>query len=177
MNGKYYIGVHNETNPYYLGSGSIIKDAINKYGTDCFSREILFETDDIDLAYLMESELVTKIEINDPECYNLRLGGFGGRTGISDPSETRKKKKESFKNSPTHAIHLKNVSKYTRKKRSDIMKARRDKGFDPMKSEDSREKVSMSKIGTKALWKDGKRKMARPGSQKWIDLENQGFVG
>lgn len=36
----------------------------------------------------------------------------------------------------------------------------------PMSNEDSRKKVSQSKIGTKSLYKEGKRKLAKPNSEK-----------
>lgn len=177
-NGKYYIGVHNEKDAKYLGTGKAIMRAVKKYGRECFERETLFKTDDIDMAYLMESELVTNVEVNSLECYNLKNGGFGGRTNRPDSEKTRAKKKKSFKESDLHAAHLKNVGKHTRKLRSELMKKRIIEGWEnPMQNEESRKKVSLSKIGTKALWKDGEMKMAVPGSQKWIELEALGFEG
>lgn len=47
----------------------------------------------------------------------------------------------------------------------------------PMLKEENRNKVRDSKIGLKALYKEGAKKMAKPGSQKWNDLVNQGWDG
>jgi hypothetical protein len=80
INEKYYIGVHYTSNPYdsYLGSGRTITKAVNKYGPESFKKEILFETENKDEAYLKEEELVSDNWNKDPNCYNEMPGGFGG---------------------------------------------------------------------------------------------------
>lgn len=76
VNGKYYIGKHQTTNlnDGYMGSGKILKLAINKYGIDNFTKEILhiFETEEEMNA--KEKELVVISE----ETYNINEGGHGG---------------------------------------------------------------------------------------------------
>jgi hypothetical protein len=46
----------------------------------------------------------------------------------------------------------------------------------PMNNELYRKKVSESKIGLKGLFKDGKRKLAKPNSEKWIKLIGDGWI-
>lgn len=79
INNRYYIGVHQTSDPYdsYYGSGPVIKSAIEKYGKENFIKEILFETADRDEAYSKEYELVVTI-YDDPLSYNMKSGGIGG---------------------------------------------------------------------------------------------------
>ena len=88
INGKFYIGKRVTKNPndYYLGSGIAIKNAIKKYGKENFSKEILFYLDNKKAMAKKEVEIVTEDLINDPQCYNMKVGGVGGFT----PEEARK---------------------------------------------------------------------------------------
>lgn len=77
INGNIYIGVHktNYINDSYLGSGKILKNAIKKYGSEHFKKEILFIFDNPDEAYLKEKEIVNDLFILDDNNYNLVVGG------------------------------------------------------------------------------------------------------
>lgn len=83
INGKFYIGVHNSKRPWYKGSGSYLKKAIEKYGLDNFERQTLFEFETANDAYAKEKEIVNYDLVSDPQCYNLRLGGRGGKSGVT----------------------------------------------------------------------------------------------
>jgi hypothetical protein len=76
VNGKIYIGAHktNDKNDGYMGSGKIIKKAINKYGFDKFTKDIIYEASSSEEMYLKEKELV---ELGK-HSYNLKKGGQGG---------------------------------------------------------------------------------------------------
>lgn len=78
INGKYYIGVHRINNSYYLGSGNILKLAINKYGRNNFMRETIQEFTNKQDAYNLEKHIVTNDLINNKNCYNIAIGGNGG---------------------------------------------------------------------------------------------------
>ena len=76
IDGKYYIGKHQtkNLNDGYMGSGILIKRAIEKYGIDNFSKEILYSYSTEEEMNAKEKELVVVSE----ETYNLCLGGHGG---------------------------------------------------------------------------------------------------
>lgn len=96
VNGKYYIGVHKTDNPNddYLGSGKLIKKAIEKYGVESFSKEILEIFEDKDDAYKLEAELVIIGEMS----YNLKEGGEGGFDWINANGLTSTKTEVKFTN-------------------------------------------------------------------------------
>jgi len=79
-NGMYYIGKHktNNIDDGYLGSGIHLTAAIRKRGKDNFVREIIsFHEDDIELTSA-EIDIVTQEIVDDPNSYNLCIGGDGG---------------------------------------------------------------------------------------------------
>lgn len=81
-NGRYYIGKHKASslNDTYLGSGTLLKSAIQKYGKENFKREVLRVFDNERDAYSYEQQIVNESLISDPNSYNLSTGGLGGRT-------------------------------------------------------------------------------------------------
>lgn len=76
INGKIYTGKHQtkDLNDNYMGSGKLIKRAIEKHGIENFTKEILHVFDSEEEMNLKEAELVT---IGD-HSYNLADGGQGG---------------------------------------------------------------------------------------------------
>jgi len=79
VNGKYYFGVHKTKNPYdnYLGSGKVLKRAVEKYGEQSFIKNVCFIFDNAEEAFAKEFELIETYR-GDRLCYNLRQGGSGG---------------------------------------------------------------------------------------------------
>jgi len=76
INGKYYIGKHQtkDLDDEYMGSGKLLKHAINKYGIENFNKEILHVFDNVEEMNAREAELVIVSE----GTYNLCEGGQGG---------------------------------------------------------------------------------------------------
>ncbi len=85
LNNKYYYGIHSTNNldDNYMGSGTILKRSIKKYGIENFKKEILcyFATYKEVLNY--ETEIVNEEIINDDNSYNVKIGGLGGFEHIS----------------------------------------------------------------------------------------------
>ncbi len=84
VNGKIYIGIHQTLDPMmfdgYLGSGVVLRQAIQKHGMENFVRTTLFVFDSVDEAKAKEKELVDIEFCRDPNTYNLSEGGGGGNT-------------------------------------------------------------------------------------------------
>jgi hypothetical protein len=98
INGKFYIGVHKTDNPNdeYLGSGTYIQRAVQKYGASSFVKEILFEFTTQEEAWVKENELVELFR-KDPLCMNQRKGGSGGYDFINQLPSIRQIKSEAGK--------------------------------------------------------------------------------
>jgi|AntAceMinimDraft_18_1070375.scaffolds.fasta_scaffold28010_4 hypothetical protein len=75
INNKYYIGKDAKNNPKYLGSGKILKKAILKYGKKNFGKEIFCYCKSLIELNKKEIEYVTQEIVDDPNSYNLALGG------------------------------------------------------------------------------------------------------
>lgn len=84
INGKKYIGVDGKNDPSYLGSGKLVKKAIDKYGRCNFSKEIIAVFDNIEDAFKFETELIEKLDaIKSNLFYNIKPGGRGGHNGYN----------------------------------------------------------------------------------------------
>lgn len=79
VNGKTYIGQHLDRGDYYMGSGTSLKRAIDKYGIENFTKDILAshiktqkEADALEKKYIAEAKAIGKCE------YNIQEGGRRG---------------------------------------------------------------------------------------------------
>ena len=112
INGKFYIGQDSNNNPEYLGSGTLLKRAIEKYGKENFIKEIV-------------EVCSTKTELNEREKYwiketkaqeigyNIAEGGNGGNTY---DEETRQRISQEFKGREVDPKTIEKAKK-TREKR------------------------------------------------------------
>lgn len=80
INGHFYIWVHKTDFPNddYLGSGYILRKAIQKYGRSSFYKEILCIFDTESEAYGFEAMVVDTRLVARSDCYNAKVGGLGG---------------------------------------------------------------------------------------------------
>ena len=146
VNDKIYIGVHNDTDPEYLGSGYHLYNAIKLYGREHFIRETLFEGTDEEM-YSKEEEIVTRDFVNQKENYNIALGGGG--CDVPYTEKRRKKVSEANKGRIFSEEHKRNLSEArkgnlhseeTRKKMSEVHKGR-------IFSDESKRRMSISTKG------------------------------
>lgn len=77
--GKYYVGVHStdSLNDGYMGSGRLLKLAIEQHGKDAFTREILYTCATKQDAFRKEREIVNRSFVLDEQTFNLCEGGSG----------------------------------------------------------------------------------------------------
>lgn len=93
INGKFYVGQDSKNNPSYLGSGVLLKKAIEKHGRENFVKEILEVCNTKE--QLNEREIFWIEETKAREVgYNLAEGGHGGSTYTE---ETRRRISAQFK--------------------------------------------------------------------------------
>lgn len=93
INGKYYLGVHSTENidDGYLGSGTVLKAAISKYGKPSFVREILQYFPDRTAAFFAERALISDEIVTDESSYNICLGGLGAVGSLIPNDDTKAK--------------------------------------------------------------------------------------
>ena len=101
VNGKFYYGVRklrSKKDPY-IGSGLRLLEAVKKYGRDKFTRFDLVEFSNMKKAFEWESKIVTQKLVDDPNCYNLKRGGYGGGEPWSEDKKRYHKNKGTYKKS------------------------------------------------------------------------------
>jgi hypothetical protein len=82
-NNKFYVGIHSTKKYYYdtkyYGSGCFSKDA--KKNPDKYLRVLITQAESREELVALEVLFVTQELVDDPMCYNLKLGGIGAGIG------------------------------------------------------------------------------------------------
>lgn len=163
VNGKRYLGQKKFVDYWwnYLGSGTLLRRAIEKYGKENFTREIIdiaFSEEELDKKEYDYSIFFNVVESDD--WYNLVVGGgvtygqnpYANKTE-EEMEEIRKKKSElsSGSNNPMYGRHH---SAETKKKISDIHKigmlGERNPFYGHHHSEETKQMLRELNIGKKA---------------------------
>ncbi len=103
VNGKIYIGQHksNNLNDYYMGSGSVLHKAFDKYGIDEFEKFLLQFVETKEDADKQEIFWISEYKKRGKAEYNLTKGGGGGNGGAN----------KGQKRSDIAKIHMKEAAK------------------------------------------------------------------
>ena len=105
INGKKYRGAHccsHGESCCYLGSGTVFKKALAKYGVEQFERKILEECESIDEMFAAEARYITPEWVENPSTYNMKIGGEGGWDYINKNGKRWTEEKRRL-----HSIELK----------------------------------------------------------------------
>lgn len=176
--GKYYIGKHttNNLDDGYMGSGTRLINAIKKYGVDSFQKKILFDFSSEEEALFAEWLLVTNEMIEDPSCYNMKLGGRGGWSHIDHSTHrlgrTHSEETKRFISKKQIGVKL-NTSEEGRKKIIETNKNR-------IITDDFRKKMSKIRTGKSNKMSEEKRQakfkkdFLDPRTQSILVLKEQG---
>jgi len=161
MNNKQYVGQSNSKSVYYLGSGILIKKAINKYGRNSFEKIIVYESDLQDEIDSVEQQIIHMLNTFDPKGYNLDCGGK------SSPKMSRQTKQKLSKAHTGKVLleeHKRKISEalkgmeFTEEHRRKI----RDASLGKIMSTEARRKMSEKKSGIKRkpFTEETKRRMS-----------------
>ncbi|TXG80027.1 MAG: hypothetical protein E6R13_08805 [Spirochaetes bacterium] len=80
VTGRWYVGMHSTNNldDGYMGSGTVLRRSIRKYGVENHTKEILEFLPTREALIIREREIINKELIGDGRCMNLKEGGDGG---------------------------------------------------------------------------------------------------
>lgn len=165
INGKIYVGAHRTKNmgDGYMGSGKVIKEAIEKYGLENFEKTILQTFEDSESMYKAEKELVTEEFLSREDVYNLRVGGNGGFDFII---KSGKHRSVFYKGKPLSKEHIEKSRKTFKERFKDRLYEEQRKIWsenaktnNPMNSDLAREKVREANLG-KPKSEEHKRKIS-----------------
>lgn len=157
VNGKFYIGQDTHNNPSYLGSGTILKQAIKKYGRKYFVKEILEQCSNQNELNEREKYWIQQTRALELG-YNLAEGGFG----VSNMSDEIKQKISKSKTG-------KKMSEATRQKMSVVSRGRKV-------SEETKRKLREINTGKK-LSIEHRQKLREINTGKKLSEEHKRKIG
>jgi group I intron endonuclease len=157
-NGKIYVGMSKynpEDNPKYLGSGYILKKAINKYGVENFEKEILEECKTDEELRAQEKFWIKFLNAQHRDVgYNISEGGDWGDTFTFHPDKEKIREKYKERVGEKNPNYGKKWSEEKRKIASEQSKREKrhiDKktGLNKAQTSQARKKIREGKLGIK----------------------------
>lgn len=151
INGKKYLGQKNFHRNWktYLGSGQALKQAIQKYGKENFTRNIVYICYSPEELNQVEYDLSVFLNVvESPDWYNLVYGG-GTMAGYSPTQEVREKisKANKGKPAPNKGIPM---SEEAKRKISEKYSGENAIWYGRHHTEESKEKIKQARTGIKA---------------------------
>ena len=185
INGMKYIGQHyGELDDQYLGSGTILKRAIAKYGKENFTKSILFVSKDREENDIKEKEFIALYNATtNPLFYNIHEGGTGGNTTagyIEEQKQALRLKISEATKGEKNGMYGKQHSEISKELMSYIAEYERDNSY--YRTEEFREKMSFLTKGEKnGMYgkrhsEESKKKMSENRKGKTVG-ENNGMYG
>lgn len=154
-NGKVYIGITSTSLEKRAGvngknykKNTLFFRAIQKYGWDAFSHEILYDNLTREEAAQKEIELIAEYDSTNPsKGYNISVGGEGGNRGVrlSDEARAELSKKYSGEGNPMYGKKGKLHPAYGRKHSEEALLKISAIHKGKVLSQEAREKLSLSK--------------------------------
>jgi len=169
LNNCMYIGVHKTLDPNdgYLGSGKIIKQAIEKDGKENFKKEVLFIYKNLTEAYEKEKELVNQDYVMRIDTYNLATGG------CISPDHTGDR---SYPKGDKHHMWGKKASTESNLKRSQTLKKTNQKEETKKNRSEGGKKAALSSIQNgyiRKILQKGKKLSKEDKMKKSIAAKNR----
>lgn len=116
VNGKIYIGQDSKNSPTYLGSGTLLKKAIKKYGRKNFIKEILEQCENKNLLDKQEKYWIERLNTQNPAIgYNIANGGEGA-AGLKHSAETKEKISKIHKGKKLSNEHIEIIREYSKQR-------------------------------------------------------------
>lgn len=153
VTGRWYVGMHStcKLDDGYMGSGTILRRSIRKYGKENHAKEILEYLPTREELVLREIEIVNKELISDGLCMNLKEGGQGGFSTEEQQKNCSKAggraKKNRFDTDETFRLQVSQISSETMKKNNLNNKMNSSKFKDKKHSDETKQKMSESRKG------------------------------
>lgn len=129
-----YVGLHhsNKFDKNYWGSGSYIKNAVNKYGKENFEQYVLLEAEDDEELNSFEHQMIEQLETMYPNGYNLVEGGSNPVKSL----EARKNQSHITKEETKQKISKKNLGKKRSNEQKEFIRQRTIEAMSKMKNKE-----------------------------------------
>lgn len=185
LNSKIYIGKDTKSNPNYHGSGAIIKKAIEKYGIQNFTKEVIDKAETKEELSEKEKYWILHFNSTDKNIgYNISNGGDGGDTISNNPNKKiikEKVSKSSFTKGKTYeeAYGLEKALEYKRKlsQNHGSTKYKKGKTYEDIYGKDLADQYKQKLKEARSKYKTEKERLGEEKYNEIISKSKERFLG